>query len=422
MSAEQELLEREPALPGMAVLFDEAAMSASVQEHQPSGSWVRLRDLRYKPGTAMVAGLTLTTEEGTSFAAARAMSMSDQEKLAKYRHAARRAATWLAAEPGHGLCVYDAAADRHLPGLRRVLESGNEPATSLHALRYKPKRRWVGRREAATDDRGPVLIKVHRPHVAQAAVAAHRAVAQAGLPVPVLRKTRIRRGLVISDWLPGTTLEATTPTAEQLTELGVVLARLHDLPPAGVPGEAATDHRLTAQVHHRRAEDITTAVRTISAVHPAAAELAARTARRVLGSLSNRAFRNGVLHGDLSADQVLLRPDGDLVLLDLDRSRVGDPIEDLASWIATDLSQAMRHGRSQPLPTALEEYSPFVDAYQRAAGPVAPVHLHDAVAAALLMLADEPFRYRRPDWANEIERIVQAAAWFSGVTRFRAAS
>jgi len=142
----------------------------------------------------------------------------------------------------------------------------------------------------------------------------------------------------------------------------------------------------------------------------------------VLASLSDRAFRNGVLHGDLSADQVLVRPNGDLALLDLDRSRVGDPIEDLASWIATDLRQGMRRGRAQPLPTALDEYAPFVEAYQRAAGPVAPVHLHDAVAVALLMLADEPFRYRSPDWANEIERIVQAAAWFSGVTRFRAAS
>ncbi|HLR93325.1 MAG TPA: phosphotransferase [Jiangellaceae bacterium] len=422
MSADQELLEREPTLPGVAVLFDEAALTACVQAHQPSVSEVRLRYLRYKPGTAMVAGLTLTAAEGTSFAAARAMSMSDQTKLVKYQDAAQRAGAWSVTEPEHGLCVYDAAADRHLPGLRRVLRSGSEPETGLHALRYKPERRWVGRREAASDGLGPALIKVHRPHAAQAAVTAHRTVAQAGLPVPTLRKTRIRRGLVISDWLPGTPLDATTPTAEQLTELGAVLARLHALPCAGAPGEAATEHRLTAQVHRRRAEDITTAVRAISAVHPEAAELAARTARRVLASLSDRAFRNGVLHGDLSADQVLVRPNGDLTLLDLDRSRVGDPIEDLASWIATDLRQGMRRGRAQPLPTALDEYAPFVEAYQRAAGPVAPVHLHDAVAVALLMLADEPFRYRSPDWANEIERIVQAAAWFSGVTRFRAAS
>ncbi|HEX5879128.1 MAG TPA: hypothetical protein VF468_12570, partial [Actinomycetota bacterium] len=94
--AELELIARDPALAAMATVLDQAALTAFVAERWaatgrgPPPEQVLVRYLRYKPGTALVAGLELRGPAGTAMAAARATVASAAPKLAKTLRAVER--------------------------------------------------------------------------------------------------------------------------------------------------------------------------------------------------------------------------------------------------------------------------------------------------------------------------------------------
>lgn len=393
--AELELIARDPALAAMATVLDQAALTAFVAERWaatgrgPPPEQVLVRYLRYKPGTALVAGLELRGPAGTAMAAARATAASAAPKLAKTLRAVERSGGWGMVDAGAGLAVHAAVADRHLPGLRRVL-GGDAPA--VHGLRYKPERRWVGRRGPSEAVETPTLVKVHRPAAATGAILAHRRLAAAGLPVPRLRKSDARRGIVVADWVEGDPMDTHPPTSEQLGQVGELLGGLHALPlPAGLPAPAPTAGLLAA-------------AGAVASVRPATAGHAAALARSLLAQTAT-SHRRTVVHGDFSADQVVLGPGGAVVLLDLDRLTLGDPIDDLAGWVAAEITGGRCPARSRPADVAATMLAGY-----RGPAPVPtgrPLDL--AVAAALLRRAVEPFRLRRPGWPDEVDLTVERA-------------
>jgi hypothetical protein len=94
------------------------------------------------------------------------------------------------------------------------------------------------------------------------------------------------------------------------------------------------------------------------------------------------------------------------VLLDLDRSRVDEPLADVASWVA--------HARAAvpglDADAAREQAQRLLDGYTAAGGdPGDPSRLPALVALALLQRSVEPFRYRKPGWPGLVRRLVQAA-------------
>lgn len=141
--ADLALVERDPDLPGLALLLDEQALAGWL------GAPVRLRYLRYKPGTGCVLALDVDGER--SFVAAFAPGAAD--KLAKTAAKAPPGAL-LAADTGRLVIAARPAADRDLPAvawlqartaqrtlLRRLLPGADIEGATLRLLSYKPQRR-----------------------------------------------------------------------------------------------------------------------------------------------------------------------------------------------------------------------------------------------------------------------------------------
>jgi aminoglycoside phosphotransferase (APT) family kinase protein len=175
---------------------------------------------------------------------------------------------------------------------------------------------------------------------------------------------------------------ASSARAEAAGRLAALLHR-HS-PPAGAP------RSLAARKEHQARLD----PGLWRAVDPSAG-LCGRLERleRALPDHGGRGARPGAerwIHGDLHADQVAPldgepggQP-GSFALLDLDALGAGDPLRDLASWLADDVARE----RSTELLRSAVDDGPFLAGYLRAGGarPEAPA-LAAAVAAALLRAA-----------------------------------
>lgn len=402
--ADTALVAADPAIPGLGHVLDVGALldrlTAGRSPLQPTGAVVEY--VRYKPGSAVVAGLRLHTEEGPVAAFAAAWAAPSTPKLAKLRAYASDdpSGAGVLADESLLLALAPATCDRDLPGLRlvytgrdHVRPAGCGPA---RPLRYKPYRRWVGL--AHRRSRPAAVVKVHRPGGVARHVQAVATLQVAGLPVPEPVAWCERSGLVAYRYRPGRALDdldGAAPPDDVLCEVGRLLARLHALP---TPAAPATDPHAAMRA----------AVRAVRAVRPGAAALAAAVTRRTTADQAGAAWVT--LHGDLSADQVLLGPDG-VHLLDLDRLRPGPPEADLASWVAAEITARRASPHSDPA----RVLGGLLDGYTAAGGPADPARLGPHVAAALLARATEPFRRREPDWPARVDALVAAAAHQAGV-------
>lgn len=247
-------------------------------------------------------------------------------------------------------------------------------------LRHNPARRLVLRRG------GQVLRVTAAAQPARAEVC--RRAAQAGVVVggPGVALTphasRWR-------WLPGDELG---PHADEdvLRETGRLVGRWHGV---DVDGLDLPVHDPGAELDRlrRSAADLAAVRPTLGA---RAADLVAR--------LEPVGGAPALVHGDLSADQVVVG-DGGPALLDLDRVRVGDVTLDLGSVVAVEAlrSGAVDGGRVAAL---------VLDGWAQERGAAPDRHrLHQATATALLARAGEPLRRADPDWVAGIGRTLDLA-------------
>ncbi|WP_152352537.1 aminoglycoside phosphotransferase family protein [Brachybacterium subflavum] len=369
------LIARERDLPALGLLLDPGALAAR---------GMRVRYLRLKPGTSVVAGLE--TPVGPAFALA-----TSPRAAVKLEKAAVRApeGSVLHHDRALRLLIARPRADRRLPGLRSLARRASHSPAAL-TLAYKPQRRWVGRRQGAEGAAvGPVLRLYRRGDLAGLGARWPRAEADGPLPlrVPRILAEHPRRGLLATEVLLGTRLdllEDGSARCEALREAGRGIARWHRLP---VPARAASplpDPRdLAAQITALLPEE-----------GERAAEIAARLAAALPadgrgggqgGSSAQGAGAAVWCHGDFSADQLLVGPDG-LALLDWDRSGAGPRSRDLATADAAGLSASAW----EALLTGYDEISPV------------PADLGTARAHARLARAAEPLRTGDPAWPRAL--------------------
>lgn len=407
-SADARLVAADPAITGMAEVL---APLGLVQRLAPHWDVVaaRVSYLRYKPGTSLVAGLVLTDSAGaTSAAQALALGPGAPAKLAKVALAgeADDVGRGAVVDERAGVALSDVTADRHLPGVRRVLRR----VPTVTQLVYKPGRRWVAREDH--DGQAPLLVKAHRSGALRELLAGYRALQ--GLPVAGVVKVRERHGTITHPWVPGRPLDQVVDaTAPGLWDrAGALLAQLHHRPLVDDLARVDRDTHLAA------------AVAAVRAVLPPDLTAEARaTAERVRAGLAGRTVTR-VVHGDFSADQVLARPDllgrapatsagtplspdqAPLTLLDLDRSRVDDPLEDLGSWYAHEVvTGPARVTEADPVVVL----GPLLAGYRAAGGTVDARALQRCAAAALLQRAVEPFRRRLPGWPERVDELLTTA-------------
>lgn len=309
--------------------------------------------LRWKPGTSLRIGAVVPT---TAEPAAVLVAAFTPEARRKADRITRRAVR-------RGAPLYRDDAAIAVPALLDPQLKGFIPPVGV-PLSYNPSRRWVGRD-------GAYVVKAH------AAAPPPGVLALLTTPSPALAAhlplAEYDRGgrLVRTAWTVGS-----PPRPADLPAVMTALGALHNCPPP--PGLPVVDAG--------------SAVRAASvAVRAVAAALPEESARllALLTVLTEHAHRwptpTGLLHGDFSPDQVVVR-DGSAVLLDLDRAALGPPAWDWAQWIVAQVS----HGGGVVVPAP------------RCPEPV-------LVLAAALQRAPEPIRRLRPGWTRLVGDVLQTA-------------
>jgi aminoglycoside phosphotransferase (APT) family kinase protein len=280
--------------------------------------------------------------------------------------------------------------DSQLRGLRKLDRVGSEfeellseeftverGTTALTQVRYKPERRFiasasVGMRSVTGPDRNAFFLRVFADargeRLAKLAAAVRSDSGSSLVPRPF---GAILRGRVfVEEQVEGEEyLAAVLAGGGDPGAFADALIRLHGCVPAFVEpiGPAALLDTLSG------------ALEAASALDPGAATAAQEVMERLAGLLPpvNEA---GLVHGDMALHNVLDSIDGP-VIVDLERSRMGDPLQDVGKVVAHLRDEAEQHPESRVRLREFEEK--LVEEYARASGDRALDRLPFFTAAAL---------------------------------------
>lgn len=355
-TAVRELADRDPSLPGLRTLLDPASLSDVV------GTTVHVRHLRYKPGTSVL--VAYSTPAGAHWAGA--WAGPDKPASAERRDAAVRALPgipWSVGGPARSDRVLARAvrdAEKHEPSWRRA-----------EIVRHNPGRRLVVRT-------GSEYAKT-APGRASSALHAAELLGRAGVPTLVPRLVT-EHAWATASWGDGDL--ASSPSSAHAAAAGAALARLHavTLDDAGVVDTPAA-----------RGHDAARALRTAL---PSTARRADDLVRRLPSTR-----RRAIVHGDFSADQVLLGPGGRIRLIDLDRLGSGDPARDLAGFAVEEFF------RTGDLATTIALFA----AYRAEGGVATEGDWRAWTPLCALERAIEPFRRCEPDWPAAVAARLERA-------------
>jgi aminoglycoside phosphotransferase len=246
----------------------------------------------------------------------------------------------------------------------------------IDVVAYRPTERAVVRLHG---DRGEIYVKVVPPATTDSLIARHRALGNAGLPVPSV--LRSGPGWIAMEALRGTTLrdrlKAGTqrlPAPDRYRRILETLSAVH------VEDAAPVRSRIEDAPHHAA---------MLATVLPGAGG----RLDEIVGRLSAPPMRSavGTVHGDLHEAQLVVDDDDVIGLLDIDDVGRGDRLDDVATLVG--------HLRFR----AATSTDPRVDDYaSRVRGALShefddgDVDRH--VAAVLVGLATGPFRIQQEHW------------------------
>lgn len=407
----------------------------------PVPSEARLAHLRYKPGHSVLARV----EGGGQPWWLVVRTPRSADKAAKMRtRAAESGLPLIDGEvPGTALHVQagPVGLDKNLfKPLRRGDLVDTRGAVAGTVLSYNPWRRLVLRRDAQGEPGtgapgAPTVLRLwHAPPASADLLAPLHAAGVAVLPA---RRTRVG---IEQPWATGGDLERllarATPAAEApvgsavpvgsatsvsregedgMPDLGRALhdtaeavAGLHDalhtVPGLREAGLGRLDPTCT----------VAAAREGLEAVLPDLLPAFDRVGERVRRALAADHSPDVLLHGDLSADQVVLDACGGVRLIDLDRLNVGPAGHDLGGFAAMELIRG-RTDTAEALVAAYRECAASLDgAADRSAGP-SDAAVRAWTAHHLLLRVGEPFRDLVPAWRGRVEaRITLASAVLDG--------
>ena len=398
-AADRAIIARDPALPGLPLMLDADALAAALGLSSLLPIY-----LRYKPKTSCVAAFM--PEGGGQPLAIMAYPHSRFEVI-------RRRSEWFETDTPAELlevaCIarVPIALDRGLKGaarlaspdgagklLHRLARLRAEDVADLTMLRYKPGRRLVARLDA--DGRPVALVKAYT--MGDFANALVGAIAAAALGGPQVLGVDPGRHIIATAWIDGRSLcpaERARVDQGAIREVGTRLAELH-------AARLRPPHREGRKSDQARIAEHLDAVRNLD---PVLAREAEPLALAVADGLNHKAGDACLIHGDFSADQVVLAPCGP-VIVDWDSAASGDPARDLATFFARLDAHAL-----DGIVTADEAeaaQASLAEGYSVRAGSL-PERLRIQHAAALLALLSEGFRLRRPDWPQRAEGLLKRA-------------
>ena len=405
-------MRRDPALPGLGTLLDPRAFAARLRAAHPGAEVgaAAATYVRYKPRTSCLVSYRVELRGTHHHVYAKAYGPKAEGKLDKRRERRGKRLVF----DDLDVAVHLFPDDHQLPALAGLGDACARPrllerivperpdlwSGEIVGIRYKPERRYVGRLGTAAGGTAALRLyaksELRRAHAAAGAVASDRE-----LVVPrLLGRSDGLRALAL-EWLPGRSLEdslldpRTEPDA--LAVVAAALARLHEQRPPEPRDARRVDETAAA---------VAAAADGVATVLPAVEARARELGRRLAARLAALTFVPRMIHGDFTADQVLLA--GDTAgILDLDRAGPGHPAADLGSFLARlecdVMSGALDRNRAESFAGEL------VEAYRQRTSHASELPVDLYAAAALLRLAVEPFRRREPDWPDRTETILAAA-------------
>jgi hypothetical protein len=447
LADDREFIRREPQITGLALLFDTSDLAGLLPaSFAVDADSIQPYYVRYKPGTSCLMGYRARTNGEESYFYATAFAETGEDKLrALEREIQHRQKQPVASLPAgkvdwqNWIGIRPLAADRKLAVLPKFLTKRGQShilqrifphdpprrQVSHTLLNYKPERRLVAKVQA---DGRALLLKAYAPneYASVSRPAKH-------LPEPQTLQIQPRLGksstfhVQMFSWLEGTSLDRRLlgGQAENSIILADVAAALAELHQAALPGEKW-------EVDDSQWQRVVAARGAILALAPDMKSTVDWLLAAIHTELKVTPSHPCPVHNDCSADQFLRLVDGRLALLDWDRAALGDPMTDLASFVANlylagrvqDGSVRVDHWpqRSPALEThALldnglipeparcidQEMQQLIASYAGAAP-----HLYGAprfrahLVARLLRLAPESFRRRRPDWAAHLHALI----------------
>jgi aminoglycoside phosphotransferase (APT) family kinase protein len=411
-AADRAIVERDPALPGLSLVLDADALAARLDTPYVAHAY-----LRYKPKTSCIAAF-LPNDLSLPFA----IMAYPRSRFEVIRQRTEWFKAAVPAELIEDVCMarVPMALDRGLKGaacmasparaakiLHRLARLRDENA-ALRVLRYKPGRRLVFR--ADSDGHPVALVKAYSSGDFVNAMVG--AIAAAALGGPQVLGMDPGRHIIATAWIEGRPLcpaEGALVDHGAIREVGTRLAELHAVGLRPPHREGRKSERAGIAAH----------LEALRNLDPVLAREVAPVALEVADGLSHKVGDACLIHGDFSADQVVLARCGP-VLVDWDSAASGDPARDLATFFARLDAHAL-----DGIVTADEAESAqasLAEGYSVRAGSL-PERLRIQHAAALLALLSEGFRRRRPDWPRRAEGLLKRAeGLLAAATRSRGAS
>ncbi len=416
--ADTNLVRHDAGVRGLATLLDEDAFLATLRALCPEHDIrsVQARYVRYKPHKSCLVAYSVQVGDTHTGVYARCHAEDQIVKVANARlkmevRGALGAGLHTVPEDGIAIFAYPNdyeirslrklyEGERTLPRMRRILPA----SPHLHGvlattLRYKPERRFVGKLDNGIGE--AVVLRLYPE--AQYEDIRQRAWAfkeQGDLRVPRVVGDSKRYSALAHRWVDGQLLEdmlcGHDDPGPLLEHVAGALATLHRQRPRLNAMYSASDY----------CRGVAAACDAVAAVDPDLGVRAAELRDTVQGAVLELNWRSQVVHGDFSADQVVVHSDG-VTVLDFDRAAYGNPSMDIGSFAAGLLGLATE-GRV-PLVRASAIANDLSAAYWRAMGFEDPAGVRVFTAGALLMRAPEPFRLRVKAWPARVAALLDHA-------------
>lgn len=339
----------------MGVLLDDVAATSTFQEAFPRLNLrsVKCQYLRYKPGTSCIATFVLESKTEMLWAHAVAHRLDAHEKLAKALQLSSRHTGQIVVPSHRPLVMSLFPHDEELNSLSLLASSTEQAAllkklaprmknlhsASLTTLRYKPRRRYVGRLDI--EEEPQAVLKLHtQAEYRQARRAAKSLYTEGSITPATVLGHSDRHQAILLKWVPGTSLSdqlcySATELTTTMLELAKLLSEVHSQPRIKLPRISTPE--IISSLH-----DIP---QGLAALSTDLGENARNSVSRAALLLSQLQRPLTSLHGDLSLDQILV---GEQVsLIDFDNACLGHAEQDLGNLLA-HLERSSLAGRLPP--------------------------------------------------------------------------
>jgi aminoglycoside phosphotransferase (APT) family kinase protein len=417
-AAENDLIRRDSAIHGLPLVLDPDAFEAALRKAAPQAdlrsaqiAYARLKPRRYCRVTYRldVAGAPLDVD----------VRACRSEDLASWLEEGNGAI--VAGPLGPGRIVLEDRAvvvnvfpnDLKLPELQHLADAAEREQalrellperpelwrSEVRCLRYRPERRYVAQLRVADDTRALLKSYTRKAYV-RGKHNAHAFHSNGLLQIARPLGCSDTRRLIAYEWLPGRLLMEICVTPEfdraAVVRAGTALAALH----------AQETDGLNVWTREAEAADVLSLASELGFLCPKLAHRADELGRRLAAQLAGAPVMRSPIHGDFSANQVVVNHNA-VAILDLDWACYGDPADDVGNFIAQMDGLALR-GEVSPDRVELVRDA-LLEGYAHGDNRPPPERTRVYTAVKVFRRARFPFRTREPIWPERTEELVERA-------------